>query len=47
MNHTIDFNSTKIISKPTSILEHNFFEAFETYKTQKNVGNCDFAIPSL
>lgn len=44
MNHIFDFNSTKIISKATSMLELNFLEAFNIYKIHKIIVNFDFAI---
>lgn len=45
--HYFDFNSTKIISKPSSIFEFNFLEVFHIYKNYKNAVNYDFTIAPL
>lgn len=47
MNHIFEFNSAKIISKHTYILEINFLEAFYSYKNHKNIFSFDFTTPSL
>ena len=46
-NHTFNFDSAKIVFRPISTLELDFFEGFHFHKNHYIVDNCDFAIPSL
>lgn len=44
MNHSFYFNSTKIISVPTSVHELKFHETFHIYTNPHNIVNCEFVI---
>ena len=46
-SQTFNFHYPKIIYKPNSIFELDFFEAFHIHKNHNNVVNCDFVIPPL
>lgn len=47
MNHSSDFNSTKIISKPTFKRKLNFLEIIQIKKNFDSIVNCELTILSL
>ena len=46
-DYTFNFDSVKIISRPNSIFEPDFLEAFHIHKNHNNVAKYDFAMPCL